>query len=59
MKVDVRQLVIQSLLSPLRSALYFSSSPFPSAIYPLRAGFPYHDLAPRTASVFIASRLAE
>ena len=34
---------------------YFSSSPFPSAIYPPGVGFPYHDLAPRTASVFIAS----
>jgi len=38
-KVDVRQLVIQSLLSPLRFTLYFSSSPFSSTIYPPGAGF--------------------
>lgn len=56
-KVDVRQQVIQSLLSSPRSARHFSSCCSP-AIRARPDRFPLsRTLAPRTASVFIASVL--
>lgn len=59
-KVDVRQLVIQSLLrSPLRSTLHFSSSFFPFAIHLPEPSFPYHGHEPHQSSLRSLCRRAE